>query len=113
MSLGVYPLAVPLIAGPASITVVMTLSAKAVDPESRIILLASIGGVVSLCLLSMLRYLKLSTKAKSLSLIMPRIMGLMLAVIAVQFMIDGIRGVLPELVRAGAEGLKPLIPLPK
>ena len=88
-------------------TKILRRSAKAVDPESRIILLASLGGVVGLCLLLMLRYLKLSTKAKSLSLILPRIMGLILAVIAVQFIIEGIAEVLPRLVRAGAEGLTP------
>lgn len=97
-SVAYYPLAIPMIAGPASITMVMTLSAKATTAGGRIMLMASIAAVVLLCLLSMLRYLKLTTKfGGTLALIAPRIMGLILAVIAVQFIIEGIAQILPRL----------------
>ena len=93
-----HPLAVPLIAGPASITVVMTLSAQATDPVARGILIVSIGVVVFLCFLSMMRVVRLAERlGTGLTLIAPRIMGLILAVIAVQFIIEGIKQVLPEL----------------
>ena len=93
-----YPLAIPMIASPAAITLVMTISAAATDAKSRANLLISILSVVGLCLLSMLRYVKLSTKSRGFSQILPRIMGLILAVIAVQFIIQGITDVVPGIV---------------
>ena len=104
-SVAYYPLAVPLIAGPASILVVMTLSAKAVGPKAWVMLVVAIAAVCFLCLLSMLRYVKLEERlGRGLALIMPRIMGLVLAVIAVQFIIEGIEAVLPRLVEAAKTG---------
>jgi len=104
-SVAFTPLAVPLIAGPASITIVMTLSAKATDGESRILLLGVIGVVAVLCFLSMLRVIRLEARlGPGLSLIAPRIMGLILAVIAVQFVIQGIEAILPVLGEAWRAG---------
>jgi len=100
-SLAYSPLAVPLIAGPASITVVMTLSAEATTVDTRIALMAAIAAVPLLCLLSMLRWLKLSERrGPGMDLVAPRIMGLVLAVIAVQFIIEGIIQVLPRFAAA-------------
>jgi multiple antibiotic resistance protein len=97
-SVAYYPLAVPLMAGPASITVVMTLSAEAPDPVDQALLLAAIGGVAFLCFLSMMRVLRLAERlGAALHLIAPRLMGLVLAVIAVQIVIEGVGKVLPEL----------------
>jgi multiple antibiotic resistance protein len=109
-SVAYTPLAVPLIAGPASITVVMTLSAQATGPLeddfdlSRFatlhlwILLGVIGVVALRCFLAMLKVLRLETRfGPGVSLIMPRIMGLILAVIAVQFVVHGLSAILPEL----------------
>jgi multiple antibiotic resistance protein len=100
-SVAYYPLGVPLIAGPASILVVMTLSAKTTGPKAWVMLVIAIAAVSFLCLLSMLRYVKLEARlGRGLALILPRIMGLVLAVIAVQFIIEGIEAVLPRLVAA-------------
>jgi len=109
-SVAYTPLGVPMIAGPASITVVMTLSAKATGPLTDVtdfsrfkvmqlwILLAVIGVVSFLCFLSMIRVLRLEDRfGPGLSLIMPRIMGLVLAVIAIQFVVHGVTAILPEL----------------
>lgn len=100
-SVAYYPLAVPLIAGPASITVVMTLSAKSNEAFSYVSLLLAIAIVAFFCLLSMLRILRLEARlGPALSLIAPRIMGLILAVIAVQFIIGGIEQILPRFAAA-------------
>lgn len=100
-SVAYYPLAVPLIAGPASITVIMTLSAKSQEAFSYVSLLAAIAVVAFLCLLSMLRILRMEERlGPALSLIAPRIMGLILAVIAVQFIIEGIEEILPRFAAA-------------
>jgi len=109
-SVAYTPLGVPLIAGPASITIVMTLSAKATGPLTSMtdfsrfttmrlwILLGVIGVVALLCFFSMLRVLRLEDRfGPGLALIMPRIMGLVLAVIAIQFVVHGVTGILPEL----------------
>ncbi len=109
-SVAYTPLGVPLIAGPASITVVMTLSAKVAPPSSEIIdlsrfattrlwiLLAVIGIVALRCFLAMLKVLRLENRfGPGLSLILPRIMGLILAVISVQFIVHGLTMILPEL----------------
>ncbi|MFQ5845219.1 MAG: MarC family protein [Planctomycetota bacterium] len=99
-SVAYYPLAVPLIAGPASITVVTTLSAEAPDPVDQALLLSAIGGVAFLCFLSMMRVLRLAERlGAALHLIAPRLMGLVLAVIAVQIVIGGVGKVLPDLKR--------------
>ncbi len=91
-----YPLAVPLIAGPASITVVMSMSAKSADFDAHVILLISIAAVCFLAFLSMMRIVRLRNKfGPGIELILPRIMGLVLAVIAIQILIDGVAGVLP------------------
>jgi multiple antibiotic resistance protein len=100
-ALAYTPLAVPLIAGPSSITVIMTLSAKATDHVSRMVLIASIGVVAFLCFLSMLRVIKLQERlGHGITLIMPRIMGLILAVIAVQFIVEGVEQLLPRFAAA-------------
>lgn len=93
------PLAVPMMAGPASITLVMTSSAKAgSDPYAWAALLTAIVVTCLLCLLSMWRWIRLEEKhGPGLAMVAPRIMGLVLAVIAVQFIIDGVGQVLPHL----------------
>jgi multiple antibiotic resistance protein len=104
-SVAFYPLASPLIAGPASITLVMTLSAKAESPKSWIVLILAIGIVAFLCALSMWRVLHLSERlGPALSLITPRLMGLILAVIAVQFILEGVIQILPRLAAAAKGG---------
>jgi len=122
-SVAYTPLGVPLIAGPASITIVMTLSAKATGPLTSVtdfsrftttrlwILLAVIGIVSVLCFLSMLRVLRLEDRfGPGLSLIMPRIMGLVLAVIAIQFVVHGLTTILPELGAAWRSSIPPVPP---
>jgi multiple antibiotic resistance protein len=99
-SLAYSPIAVPLIAGPASITVVMTSAAKAADdPYAWAALLVAIFVTSLLCALSMQRWIRLSElRGPGFGCVLPRIMGLLLAVIAVQFIIDGIKEVALHLV---------------
>lgn len=96
-SLAYSPLAVPMIAGPASLTVVMTASAKAGDdPYAWAALLVAISVTCLLCVLSMWRWIKVEEKhGPGFASVAPRLMGLVLAVIAVQFIIDGIGQLLP------------------
>ena len=64
-------------------------------------LLLAIGIVCLLCVFSMWRVLHLSERlGPALSLITPRLMGLILAVIAVRFILDGVEQILPRLAAA-------------
>ena len=106
-SIAYSPIAVPLMAGPASITVVMTSASKAADdPYAWAALLLAIAVTFLLCALSMQRWIRLSERrGPGFASVLPKIMGLVLAVIAVQFMIDGVEAVvrrLVDVVRAGA-----------
>lgn len=122
-SVAYSPLGVPLIAGPASITVVMTLSAKATGPVKELtdlsrfttmrlwILLGVIAVVALRCFFSMLKVLRLEDRfGPGFSLILPRIMGLVLAVISVQFVIHGLEAILPALGTAWRSSAPPAPP---
>jgi len=101
-----YPLAVPLIASPASITLVVTLSPHGTDTHAQFVLLTSIVLVCAICFLNMMRLgWMLERKGPGLSLIMPRLWGLVLAIISVQFIKDGLVEVLPQLARAWHSGI--------
>jgi multiple antibiotic resistance protein len=105
-SLALYPLAIPMIAGPGTITVVLTLSSTVPsgDFTGSISLLMAIASVAALCFLSMMRILKLSQRAgPGLDLVAPRVMGLLLAVVAVQIVIEGVTAVIVNIVKVVVE----------
>jgi len=94
-SVAYTPIAVPLMAGPASITVVMTASAQAANkPSAWAALLLAIVVTCLLCLISMQNWVRLEeSRGPAFGMVLSRIMGLVLAVIAVQFIIDGVEKV--------------------
>ena len=88
----VYPLAIPLLAGPAAIVSVMVVTSDtATDPESRLIGLAALCTTlllssVMLCLTAMLgRFI--NTKAAD---VVTRVMAILLATLSVQYVLDGL-----------------------
>lgn len=92
------PLAVPLLAGPGSITTVLVLTSRARNlAESLAILLAAILILIItyLCFIYAERILAL-IKESSLRLL-TRIMGLILTALSVQFIIQGLRSAFPLL----------------
>lgn len=97
----VFPLAIPLIAGPGAVASILILSEKAVD----FVEIASLYG--ALALTQALLYFVL-TKAELLSRIcgpialkvVTRLMGLILAALATQFVIDGLIEAFPALALA-------------
>ncbi len=90
--ISIVPMAVPILAGPASITTVMVLSSRMTGWESKVVVL---GG----SLLTMIIAFLLLTFADSVQRvfgrtgmnILERVMGLILCVMAAQFVIDGVR----------------------
>ena len=98
---GITPLGVPIIVGPGSITTVMVLMGDARNPLYVITLLAVIAVVLGgsyLLLTQAQRLLKFFGRT-GLN-VMTRIMGLLVAVIAVQFILDGARPVLVDVLRS-------------
>ena len=96
--IALVPLAVPLVAGPGSITTTLVLASRAQNlAENLSILLAGITILFStfLCFVYAERLLVL-LKESSVRLL-TRIMGLILAALAVQFIIHGLRAAVPSL----------------
>ncbi len=96
--IALVPLAVPLIAGPGSITTALVLASRAKTLlDEWIILLAAIIilFIIYLCFIFAERILSL-VKESSVRLL-TRIMGLILAALAVQFIIQGLRDAFPLL----------------
>lgn len=94
----VFPLAIPLLSGPGAITTMILLRSNCRDVIHYALILAVIV-VVSLLTYFILResqYLMKLLGQTGIN-ILTRLMGLILSVIAVQFVIDGIKAVLPEL----------------
>jgi multiple antibiotic resistance protein len=95
-NIAAFPLAVPLMAGPAAITASVLLAGRAGgDPMHLAILLGVIAAVLALCLVVFL----LATRVEKLlgitgNVVLSRLLGVLLAALAVQFVIDGVRAAL-------------------
>jgi multiple antibiotic resistance protein len=96
--IAVVPLAMPLLSGPGSIATVMVLTAQSARWWDLIPIVLSIAITAFISYL-VLRGAVLVDRAlgKSGQAIVNRIMGLLLAAIAVQFVVGGVREAFPEL----------------
>lgn len=91
-----FPLAIPLIAGPGALTAVILLAGKAEgDPRRLGLLLASVMIAVGACYTSMRLAERVSGALGVTGRgVVSRLLGIILAALAVQFVIDGIRQVM-------------------
>ncbi|HEY7232033.1 MAG TPA: MarC family protein [Pseudolabrys sp.] len=91
-----FPLAIPLMAGPGAITATVLLAGRSEgDPMRLTILLGVIAFVAALCATVFL----LCTHIERLlgvtgNIVLSRLLGVLLAALAVQFVVDGVRAVL-------------------
>ena len=86
------PLAMPMLAGPGAISTVMVLANQAESTAQTIIVYASIAVTLFLSWITLRLAEKLVVRMGQTGIrVMTRIMGLLLAAIAVQFVITGIR----------------------
>lgn len=88
----VFPLALPLIVGPGAITTIILLAGQAHGPAD----FAAITGVMALVLLTvLLAFLAAGTIERALGKVginvLTRVLGMLLAALAVQFILDGLR----------------------
>jgi multiple antibiotic resistance protein len=99
--ISVFPMAIPMIAGPGSIASIMLLSARANGLAEGAVVLAAMTAVILLTLVALLLagpLMKLI--GAKLEAMITRILGVILAALAVQFVLDGLERSLPGL--AGA-----------
>lgn len=100
--IAIVPLGMPLLAGPGAIATSMVLTSRATGPFQIGLV------VVAILILGVLTYLFLRAApmvervlGKNGLPILERVMGLLLAAIAIQFMIDGLGEALPGLLEGG------------
>ena len=97
----IFPMAIPMIAGPGSIASVMLLNARAEGIEESLVVLGAMTAVIVLTLIALIAAgpLMRIVGAKVEAMI-TRILGVILAALATQFVLDGLERSLPGL--AGA-----------
>jgi len=91
----VFPMAMPMIAGPGSIATVMLLTARARGTEETVVVLAALAAVMLLTLAALAAagpLMKvLGTRVEA---VITRLLGVLLAALAAQYVIDGTKAVL-------------------
>lgn len=101
LDISVFPLAIPMLSGPGSFATVMVLISRAANVWEQLLVGAAIvvTGVITFFIL-----IFSSAAAKRLGKtginVLHRVMGLLLAAIAVQFVVDGCRDVLPSILQS-------------
>jgi multiple antibiotic resistance protein len=90
-----FPLAIPLMAGPGAITATILLAGRAgADWEMLTALLIIIAATMALCYLTFLTSERVAAMLGATgNIVLTRLLGVILAALAVQFIIDGIAGI--------------------
>ncbi|MDW5561873.1 MAG: MarC family protein [Methanomassiliicoccus sp.] len=99
-SVGIVPLGIPMFAGPGAITTVMILVSDATITADAVVRLAAIAGAVILTVIISYETLVHSERifnlmGKSGAMAFSRIMGLLLAAVAINFVLRGIAQAIP------------------
>jgi len=96
--ISVFPMAIPMIAGPGSIASIMLLTARADGTTEWLVVLAAMTVVLAITLLALLAAGPLMKFiGANLEAMITRILGVILAALAAQFVIDGLERSLPGL----------------
>jgi len=92
-----FPLAIPLMAGPGAITAVILLSSRSSGRLfADVALLALLGAVMAICFLVFVAANRISALiGRTGGIVLSRLLGVLLTALAVQFVVDGIRALLP------------------
>ena len=91
--ISVFPMAMPMIAGPGSIAAIMLLMARANGPTETAIVLAALGANLLLMLVSLLAVGPIMRiLGDQVEAVITRLLGVLLAALAVQFVLEGLSG---------------------
>lgn len=89
----VFPMAMPMLAGPGAIASVMLLESGAAGLEGTLVVLAALGAVMLLTLIALLAASPLMRLfGARVEAVITRLLGVLLAALAAQYVIDGLRG---------------------
>ncbi|MEO6152303.1 MAG: MarC family protein [Croceibacterium sp.] len=89
----VFPMAMPMIAGPGSIATIMLLMGRAEGLRQSLVILAALAAVMVLTLLALIAATPLLRLfGDRVEAVVTRLLGVILAALAAQFVINGIRG---------------------
>ena len=95
-SIAAFPLAIPMMAGPGAITATVLLSSQAAGRPAAVAIL--LGVILAVCAISGAVFVIAGQVARSLgttgNVVLSRLLGVILAALAVQFVIDGVKAVL-------------------
>lgn len=90
--ISVFPLAFPLVAGPGALTTVLLLASSRAEWTASLLVLAVMLGVLGLLLVSLLLADRVvAVLGQTGANVVSRLLGLVLAALAAQYVIDGIR----------------------
>lgn len=88
----VFPMAMPMIAGPGSIATVMLLMARANGLSERMVVLGALATVLLMMLVALVAAGPLmNLLGKKIEAVITRLLGVLLAALAAQFVIDGLK----------------------
>ena len=89
----VFPMAMPMLAGPGAIASVMLLQSTADSLSGTLVVLAALASVLLLTLLALLAAIPLMRLfGARVEAVLTRLLGVLLAALAAQYVIDGLRG---------------------
>ncbi|MEO0061588.1 MAG: hypothetical protein RLZZ08_148 [Pseudomonadota bacterium] len=89
----VFPMAMPMLAGPGAIASIMLLQGTAQGVVGSLVILAALGAVLLLTLLALLAASPLMRLVGAqVEAVITRLLGVLLAALAAQYVIDGVRG---------------------
>jgi multiple antibiotic resistance protein len=91
----VFPMAMPMIAGPGSIATMMLLMSRSQGTSQTLVVLAALAAVLVLTLLALVAAGPLMKLLGSrVEAVITRLLGVLLAALAAQYVIDGVKAVL-------------------
>jgi multiple antibiotic resistance protein len=89
--ISVFPMGIPMIAGPGSIASVMLLTARVSGFQNTLVVLAALAAILLLTLVALVAAgWLMRLMGKRLEAMLTRLLGVILAALAAQFVIDGI-----------------------
>ncbi len=94
-NIAAFPLAIPLMAGPGAITATLLLAGRANGNVLLIGVLIAVAGFVAVCCLVAFIFAERISRllGRTGNVVLSRLLGVLLAALAVQYVVDGIRSV--------------------